>query len=77
MAAAGAGKGVRRGAPPAGLRLLPLPDALLHDDGARHEEASSSTANERANIEEEDVTSCTKPPEGFTLHSGDKHELFL
>lgn len=69
MAAAGNGQRVRRGAPPAGLRLLSLPDVVLHLDSPRHEEAGSGTADERATIEEEkeeEETSCTRT-EGLTL----------
>lgn len=69
MAAAGDGQRVWRGAPPAGLRLLSLPDVVLRLDSPRHEEAGSGTADERATIEEEKVCvqEVSSSSEGLTL----------
>lgn len=81
MAATSTGQGIWRGAPPAGLCFLSLPDALLCIYGAHHEEERSAAADERTKIEEEEVeegvTLCTQTPEGFTLDFEtflDKHE---
>ena len=52
LEAAGAGQGVWRGAAPSGLRLLPLSDADLCDDGGRREEVVTGPDNERAEEEE-------------------------